>query len=81
MEQACGARVSTPDREIPMPYRFGTQAEYYLRLAQVAYTPADKAQLLSMACAWHQLGQELDLRDEQDREEFESQERIARGSG
>ena len=64
-----------------MPYRFGTQAEYYLRLAQVAYTPADKAQLLWMACAWHQLGQELDLRDERDGDEFESQERVTRGSG
>jgi hypothetical protein len=49
-----------------MPHRFRTQAEYYLRLAQVADTPADKAQLVSMACAWHQLGQELDLRDEVD---------------
>jgi TPR repeat protein len=47
-----------------MPYWFRTQAEYYLRLAQVAGTPEDKAQLFSIACAWHRLGQELDLRDE-----------------
>jgi len=46
-----------------MPTRFHTQAEYYLLLAQVAYTPEDEALLLSMGCAWHRLGQELDLRD------------------
>jgi hypothetical protein len=49
-----------------MPTRFHTQAEYYLLLAQVAYTPEDRALLLSMGCAWHRLGQEFDLRDEGD---------------
>ena len=38
-----------------MPTRFHTQAQYYLLLAQVAYTPEDKALLLSMGCAWHRL--------------------------
>ena len=46
-----------------MPHRFRSQAEYYLRLAQVVDAPEDKAQLVSMGCAWHRLGQELDLRD------------------
>jgi hypothetical protein len=45
---------------------FRTQAEYYLRLAQAADAPEDKAQLVSMAYAWHRLGQEFDLRDEVD---------------
>jgi hypothetical protein len=49
-----------------MPHRFGTQAEYYLRLAQAVDAPEAKAQLFSVACAWHRLGQELDLRDERD---------------
>jgi hypothetical protein len=47
-----------------MPNRFRTQSEYYLRLAQAADAPEDKAQLASVGCAWHRLGQELDLRDE-----------------
>jgi hypothetical protein len=45
-----------------MPQRFRTQAEYYLRLAELADAPEDKAQFLSMACAWHRLTQELDMR-------------------
>jgi hypothetical protein len=46
-----------------MPRRFHAQAEYYLRLARIVGAPADKAQLFSMACAWHRLSQELDLHD------------------
>jgi hypothetical protein len=45
-----------------MPQRFRTQAEYYLRLAELADAPEDKAQFLNMACAWHRLTQELDMR-------------------
>jgi len=45
-----------------MQDRFRTQAEYYLRLAEFAETPDDRAQFLEMACAWHRLAQNLDLR-------------------
>jgi hypothetical protein len=45
-----------------MTNRFRTQAEYYLRLAELADGPEDKARLMSMACSWHRLAQELDLR-------------------
>jgi hypothetical protein len=44
-----------------MTNRFRTQAEYYFRLAELANVPQDKAQLVAMACTWHQLAQELDL--------------------
>jgi hypothetical protein len=59
-------RVFTPDRETSMQTLFRTQAEYWLRLAHVADAEEDKAQLFSMACAWHRLGQKLHLRDEVD---------------
>jgi hypothetical protein len=45
-----------------MSQRFRTQAQYYLRLAELAVAPEDKAQFLNMACAWHRLAQELDMR-------------------
>jgi hypothetical protein len=45
-----------------MQDRFRTQAEYYLRLAELAESPQDRAELVEMACAWHSLAQNLDLR-------------------
>jgi len=51
-----------------MPHRFRAHAEYYLRLAELADTPEDKARLTSMACSWHRLAQELDLHDAQVRD-------------
>jgi hypothetical protein len=51
-----------------MEHSFRTQAEYFLRLAHVADAPEDKAKLVSMGCAWHRLGQELDLRHAHDTE-------------
>jgi hypothetical protein len=45
-----------------MQDRFRAQAKHYLRLAELAETPDDRAQFLDMACAWHSLAQNLDLR-------------------
>jgi hypothetical protein len=51
-----------------MPHGFRTQAEYYLRLAELAGTPEEKARLVSVACRWHRLAQQLDLHDAQVRD-------------
>jgi hypothetical protein len=48
-----------------MQDRFRTQAEHYLRLAEFAETLDDRAQFLDMACAWHRLAQNQDLRRSQ----------------
>jgi hypothetical protein len=51
-----------------MTHGFRTQAEYYLRLAELAEAPEEKARLVSVACTWHRLAQELDLHDAQSRD-------------
>jgi hypothetical protein len=52
-----------------MPHGFRTQAEYYLRLAELAEAPEEKARLVSVACAWHRLAQELDLGHSQNKDD------------
>ena len=51
-----------------MTHGFRTQAEYYLRLAELAEASEEKARLVSVACTWHRLAQELDLHDAQVRD-------------
>jgi hypothetical protein len=38
--------------------QFHTQAEYYLQLAELAVSPEDRVQLITIACEWHRLAQE-----------------------
>ena len=41
--------------------QFRSQAEYCLRLAELASSPAEKAQLITIACAWHKLAQKTEI--------------------
>lgn len=43
------------------PQQFRIQAECYLRLAGLSNTAEQKVQLVTIACAWHQLAQEQEI--------------------
>jgi len=48
---------------MPHRQRFRDYAEYCLRAAELSESPEQKASLTATANAWHQLAQELELRD------------------
>jgi hypothetical protein len=55
------ARLGSGGLDATLAQQFRTQAEYYLQLAELAVSPEDRVQLITIACVWHSWPRKIDV--------------------